>query len=422
MLIKRRHLLGSLAGIGMMPLFTKTLAATETSSEMILVVIYLGGGNDGLNTVVPLPQYADYAKLRTPATPPSGLALAYPQDQLQLLAFDANWRTPALSATEYAFAPSATALRDLYATGNLAVIAGVGLPRTEINALSHTNATMDWMTGQININVSASQPPGWLGIALDHATVGPLGPSASLSGTTPLLIGNKTQGMVMNPPIDYFGVNYGASDSLASLRYYFSKVAALPPISSTATTQQAILQSAMADQTSVHGIALKERATNYPLDSWLDYQLRDIARLILGGAGMRGYFAELGGFDTHGQQALSHPALLQQFSQALVNFYTYLSNAGAASNVVVATVSDFGRRPQANLDFGTDHGGATVSFVFGERVHGGVYGNYPSLRKFDGNGNLMIDIDFRNVISDLMHAMGSAVPSYIGSWPRLGFI
>jgi len=422
MLIKRRNLLGGLAGIGMAPLFCKSLAATETSNELITVVIYLGGGNDGLNTVVPLKQYSAYKKLRTPETPPQGLALAYPEDQLQLVAFDYNYKTPALSATEFAFSPSAVALRDLYSTGKLAVIAGVGLPKTEQNALSHANAAMDWMTGQININVGEAQPPGWLGIALDNAKYGSLGPSASLAGTAQILQGNKKSGIVLNPPIDYFGVRYGNSDNQVKLAEYYTSIAALPPISSTATYNQSVLQTALGDLKTVQYITHHHKAATYPLDTYLDYQLRDIARLILGGANMRGYFAVLGGFDTHSEQALTHPALIQQLGQSMVNFYSFLSNAGRAGNVVVATVSDFGRRPQANLNFGTDHGGGTVSFVFGDPVKGGVYGTYPSLKSFDGNGNLLTTVDFRNVISDLTRAMGASVPAYIGSWPRLGFI
>jgi uncharacterized protein (DUF1501 family) len=423
MLIKRRQVLNGLAGIGMAPLLAKSLAAAEaTANQTILVVVYLQGGNDGLNTVIPLPQYSNYAKLRTPAAPPQGLALAYAESDLELLAFNADYTVPALSATEYAFAPSMLAMRDLYTTGKLAVINGIGLPKAETNALSHSNASMDWLTGQINIDVGLAQPPGWLGLALDPVAGGALGPTASLSGTTPLLIGAKKQAVVINPPMDYFGVSFGVSDNQVQLDSFYNKIAVLPAASTTGVLNEAVMQTALSDISVVQQIARKQRATAYPLQSWLDYQLRDVARLIIGGAGIRGYFAQQGGYDTHTQQALSQPLLLQQFSQSLVNFYEFLSAAGAAANVVVATVSDFGRRPAANLDFGTDHGGATVSFVFGEKVKGGVYGTYPSLRQFDANGNLAMNIDFRNLLHDLILALGSAPPSYLGTWSPIGFI
>jgi uncharacterized protein (DUF1501 family) len=420
MLIKRRQVL---SGLGLAPVLCSSLAhAEDAANDTILVVIYLQGGNDGLNTVVPLKQYGSYFNLRTPATPPQGLALAYAESDLELLAFNSTPGTPPLLANEYAFAPSMLAMRDLYATGHLAVINGIGLPRNETNALSHSNATMDWLTGQININVGAQQPPGWLGLALDYQKGGALGPMASLSGTTPLLTGNRQQGIVINPPIDYFGVNYGVSDNYNETEGFYRKIAVLPAVSPSGLADQKVMQTALGDIGTVLEISRKEKAAQYPLESWLDYQLRDIARLITGGAGIRGYFAALGSFDTHTAQATAQPALLQQLSQSLVNFYQFLVAKNATANVVVATVSDFGRRPLANLDFGTDHGGATTSFVFGERVRGGVYGIYPSLKNFDENGNLAINIDFRNLLSDLIKGLGAAPPTYLGKWPSIGFI
>jgi len=423
MLIKRRELLGTAAGLAVTPLFCNSLAAEEAagSSPLILVSILLSGGNDGLNTVVPLPQYGNYQKLRTPATPPQGLNLAYAESDLQLLAFNSTYSTPPLQSSQFAFAPSMLAMRDLYATGKLAVIAGVGLPLAEVNALSHYNATQDWLTGQINIGLVS--PPGWLGLTLDGAAAGSLGATASLSGSTELLIGNTAQGLVINPPMDYFGVSYGISDNSSKMASAYKKIGVLPTLSTLGGADQAILQSALADISAIQGYAHKEKATTYPLNSWLDYQLRDIGRLIVGGAGVRGFFASQGGYDTHSQQALYQPVLLQQLGESLVNFYSYLAANNASSNVVVMTMSDFGRRPGANLDFGTDHGGATVSFVFGDPVAGGTYGNYPSLKSFDPNGNLKNTFDFRNVLSDLIGAMGGNPASVLGqTYPKIGFI
>ncbi len=87
------------------------------------------------------------------------------------------------------------------------------------------------------------------------------------------------------------------------------------------------------------------------------------------------------------------------------------------------TMTDFGRRPQANSTAGTDHGTASVSFVIGDRVKGGVYGQYPNLSALDTNGNVVIQVDFRNHISDLVAALGTdPTPIVGGSYPKLGFI
>lgn len=420
MLIKRRHVLGSLGGMAMVPLLFESLMAEETAGNTILVCIYMQGGNDGLNTVVPLAQYGQYYKLRTPATPPPGQNMAYSLDDLSLMAFDSNPATDPLNATEFAFAPSMVAMRDLYSTGNLAVINGVGLPLAEINGLSHSNATMDWMTGQINIGLI--QPLGWLGQTLDPIKGGSLGPSASMSGNTPLLIGAKSSPMVINPPMDYFNVGYSNSDDRTKLEAMYKAISEVTAASASGKLDAKIMETGLTDIKVVQELAKKEKASTYPLQSWLDYQLRDIGRLIAGGSGVRGYFASIGSFDTHTEQELSQPTLLSQLGEAMVNFYEYLSAQGVEKNVVVMTLSDFGRRPYANLDFGTDHGAASVGFVFGNMVKGGTYGTYPSLKAFDPNGNLRVNVDFRNVLSDLITAMGGNPVPILGTWPSLGFI
>jgi uncharacterized protein (DUF1501 family) len=258
---------------------------------------------------------------------------------------------------------------------------------------------------------------------MDTIAGGSLGPSVSMSGTTPLLIGAQKQAMVINPPIDNFGLSYGVSDNQNMLAYDYKKVAAIPALSPTGLADQAIEAAAIADISVVQALAKANKASTYPLESWLDYQLRDIGRLIVGGSGVRAYFAEQGGYDTHSSQELYQPVLLQQLGESMVNFYNYLTAQNVTQEVIVATISDFGRRPAANLDFGTDHGGATVSFVFGNKVKGGVYGTYPSLKKFDKNGNLAINIDFRNVLSDLIVGIGGNPTPILGqTYPSLGFL
>jgi uncharacterized protein (DUF1501 family) len=312
-------------------------------------------------------------------------------------------------------------MRALYATGKLAVIAGVGLPRQETNPLSHLNGQMDWLTGQIN--VGDVPPSGWLGLTLDNVRGGALGNTVSLSGSTALLSGAKTQGLVINPPMDYFGTTYGVTDNWKGLTNGYKKIIALPAATPAGAYDQAVLLAAAADQKRVQQLARERPLANYVLNSWLDYQLRDVARLILGGAGIRGYFTEQGSYDTHASQAQSQPQLLQDLSFSLLQFYTLLQAHGASSNVVIMTMSDFGRRPAANLDFGTDHGGATVSFVLGDPVTGGVFGTYPSLTNFDANQNLLMHVDFRNVLSDLILAMGGNPTPILGeTWPKLGFV
>jgi uncharacterized protein (DUF1501 family) len=422
-MINRRGVLRGLGGIAMAPTFFQSLAAEEATgaSGPILVCIMLSGGNDGLNTVVPLKQYGSYVKLRTPASPPQNLNLVYSEGQLQALAFDPTTTTSPGAATQFGFAPGMDAMRLLYAQGHLAVVAGVGLPKAETNPLSHQNGQWDWLTGQIN--VASSPSAGWLGMTLNKAGAGSLGATASMGGAVSLVNGTTLQGLVINPPMDYFGVNYGSTDTYSKLQYTYHQLGILPETNKTALFNQGRIQTALGDIATIKTYAKKDPAAQYATPTYLDYQLRDIARLIVTGAGIRGFYAVQGGYDTHSTQALTQPLLLNQLSEAIAQFYYYLQREGVSNNVLIMTMSDFGRRPFANLNFGTDHGGGSVSFVLGDRVKGGVYGTYPSLTKFDQNQNLTLSVDFRNVLSDLIVSMGGNAATVLGqTWPKLGFI
>lgn len=423
-MLTRRHILKGAGSLAAAPLFLNAFSAEAAGFDAIVVAILLSGGNDGLNTIVPLSQYDAYVKLRSPvANPPAKLVMAYTQDQLAATRFDANPATDAASATQFAFAPSMGAMRALYATGKLAVLAGIGLPSTEQNALSHSDATNDWLTGQINID--GTVPPGWLGLGLLGKPTGALGATASLAGSSAIVQNGVKPALILPSPIDNFGIDLPVSDNPTALKKAYGTLVDYPtPPNSALAYTQGIAQQANQAVELVHSIAKQFPGAGYgQLKSYLDYQLKDIARMIVGGSGIRGYFAEQGGYDTHSQQAPGHAQLLSQLSYSLSTFYAFLQSRGVSQNVIVVTLSDFGRRPQANQDLGTDHGGSSVSFVLGDRVKGGVYGDYPSLskRQFDGNGNLKLKIDFRNMISDVITAAGGNPVAVLGkSYASLG--
>jgi len=422
-MLSRRHILKGMGGLAMGPLFFRSFAAEAAGTDAIVVAILMEGGNDGLNTVIPLGQYGTYTALRTPAQPPdSSLALAYSEASLAALAFDPNPATPAGSATQFAFNPAMTAMRSLYATGHLAVIAGIGLPLAEIGSLNHGTAQQDWQTGRINLGDEAA--PGWLGLTLDGTAAGVLGPTVSLGGSSILLTGAASQALTISAPLVCFVFNYSATDTWNALISASAQILAIPGKSASAAYDRSIVLGAQSAVSTVQAIAAAEPVADYPTPAnYLDSQLREIARLILGGAGARGYCAVYGSFDTHSAQNQSQPQLLADVGTAMQNFYLYLRAHNASSNVVIVTMSDFGRRPGANLDFGTDHGAASVSFVLGDPVAGGVYGTYPDLTQLDVNGNLAVTVDFRNLLSDVIQYMGGNPTPILGeTYPKLGFI
>jgi uncharacterized protein (DUF1501 family) len=422
MLIKRRSVLQSIAGGACTAFFLKSLTAEAASgSDTIVVVIGLNGGNDGLNTVIPLTQYSAYAALRTP--PEGGGTIAFSEASLQATAFDASPKVAAAQAKQFAFGPTMGPMRQLYATGHLAVLTGIGMPAAELAPLSHFNAWNDWSTGQININ-EASLPPGWLGATLSALPSGALGPTASTAGGAQLIIGPNGPGLVVGSPGN-FNLNYPYNIPGFLLGDAFQQMLSIPTTSAAAAMSQSVTTATLDAVGAMQDYA--QLAADYPApQTGLAYQLKSITQMIVGKSGIRGYVAIDGGYDTHSNQnggGNPHTQLVGNLSTSISQFYTYLRQKNLSKNVVIVTMSDFGRTPAANLSFGTDHGAASVAFVLGDRVTGGVYGHYPSLTKFDPNGNLAVNVDFRNMLSDIIVAMGGNAKTVLGeTFPRLGFI
>lgn len=419
MLIKRRSVLQGIAGAACMPLFVKSLAAEAASAnDLIVVVIGLSGGNDGLNTVIPLQQYGNYYNLRTP--PQGGGTIAYAEASLQATAFDSSYKVLAAQATQYAFAPSMGPMRQLYGLGKLAVLTGIGLPDAELAPLSHFNAWTDWSTGQINVN-ETDLPPGWLGTALAPLNYGSLGPTLSTGGSQIVVQSADNPGLVVYNPSS-FNISIPSWNSQFYLGDAYQKVLSIPTGNPAAALSQSVSNATMDAVGAMQNFA--QLASDYPSpNSGLSYQLQAIAQMILGRSGIRGYVAITGSFDTHSNQNQAHPGLVGDLASSLYNFYTYLQQKKLSSNVLIVTISDFGRTPHANLSFGTDHGAASVAFVLGDMVKGGVYGTYPSLSTFDVNGNLAVNVDFRNMLSDVILAMGGNPKAVLGeTYPRLGFV
>jgi len=419
MLIKRRSVLRTIAGAACTPLFLEAMSAEAASgNDLIVVVVGLNGGNDGLNTVIPLKQYGLYNALRTPVG--SGGTIAYPLAQLSLTAFDSSPTHTPNQSTEFAFSPDMVPMRQLYATGKLAVIAGVGLPSAELAPQSHFNGWSDWSTGRINVD-AASIPPGWLGASLSTLPSGSLGPTVSVAGAELVTSSATSQGLVVNTPSD-FDLNIPYYIPQFNLGEAFQKMLSLRTTTAAAAGAQKVTNATINAVGAMQSFG--QLAGDYPTQlSDLGRQLQAITQMIAGRSGIRGYVAVSGGYDTHSDQNNTHPALVQDLSTSLQQFYTYLKQKKLSQNVVIVTISDFGRTPSANLSLGTDHGSASVAFALGDMVKGGVYGDYPSLKTFDATGNLAVNVDFRNMLSDIIQAMGGNATTVLGkTYPKLGFI
>jgi hypothetical protein len=144
-------------------------------------------------------------------------------------------------------------------------------------------------------------------------------------------------------------------------------------------------------------------------------QMKLVARLISGGLKSKIYLVYMGGFDTHVQQQDEnlnglHPFLLEMLSTGIGAFMQDALMQGFADRVVGMTVSEFGRRPYENGSRGTDHGAASVQFVWGNGVRAGVYGQLPDLKNFDSNGDLRYQYDYRRVYADVLENWFGGTP------------
>jgi uncharacterized protein (DUF1501 family) len=427
---RRRFLCGATAMGLSMPLFMRALEAQAASTGKIIVVVELNGGNDFFNTVVPMTssQYGVYNDIR------SNIALS--ASDLAATMFDTNVSTAASGATEYALHPRMTALRQLYGTGKLAILAGVGLPSNAYGNTDHEQARFAWSSGTINsFDVTET---GWVGSAFDQlGQKGSLPSMIALNNSSPIIMRAKTGApLVVNGNIQYFSPNTGSygTDStnrlnglntnddyaLASMPAEFARATASETEEYVSTVQSIFKSEPLGDYSTQYAFDPPSTTQSY---SPVKTQLEQVARVLLAGSSSKAFWVSQGGYDTHGNQIANQAPILGEFSEGVSQFWNYMLNKNPtiAQNLIIMTISDFGRRPNSNSTAGTDHGTATVSFVIGGSVIGGLYGTYPSLSALDGNGNVTVPVDYRNQISDVCVALGADPTTIVGKvYPSLG--
>ena len=379
-------------------------AARGIEADRVLVLIQLSGGNDGLNTVIPLEYYAAYQRARP--------NIAIPEEKvLRLEGFDHTGLHPAMPE-----------LQQLFGEGKLAILQGVSYPQPNF---SHFRATDIWLTGA---DAGQVLPTGWAGRYLDRSyprfpqdypnpempdplaiQVGSL-VSPALQG--PIL----TMGMAISNPNSFY--------DLIADRYEMA--------SDTRAGDQLSYIREMSVKTDQYAGVIKKAAQKVPRqsDSYpaagknpLADQLKIVARLVAGGLKTRFYLVNMGGFDTHAKQVETadvttgtHAKLLARLSEAIHAFQDDLQFLQVDDRVVGMTFSEFGRRIQSNASGGTDHGAAAPVFVFGKDVQGGVVGTNPVWPdKLTVNDNIAMQVDFRAVYDSLLEKWFQADPSEVES-------
>jgi uncharacterized protein (DUF1501 family) len=412
------------------------LAQTADPNRKIFVVIQLGGGNDGLNTVVPFTN-SRYQSLR----PTIGFRDADLKDAAG---------NPTMITNDLALHPSLAELKSLYDAQRVAIIQGVGYPTP---SLSHFLSMDIWHTAS-----TSGAGYGWLGKYADQKLLGASGFTAasvdrSLAKT---MFGND----VVIPNISVGGANvqnlaerFRAYNFLTDGRFTGDRnnqlntfratnSRSLPAGSFAAEIADTGLDAVDGAQQVQNSVDDYTSSVTYPIGTApnvnnLAIALQMVAQLITTLPSANLFYVSLGGFDHHSQEIGSnaeptnrlvgqHATLLRYFSQAVKAFYDDMAAHGLADNVLMMQWSEFGRRPNENASRGTDHSTASVMFVIGNPVRGGLYGDYPSLdaTQLDNGGNMRFTTDFRRVYAEILDRwLAADSQSILGAgYSSLGFL
>lgn len=364
------------------------LLSSAVETDHVLVLIFLNGGNDGLNTVVPVNMMSELNTLRPHVVLPENRLLG-------LTGVDNLALHPAL---EY--------YREMYDEGKLKIVQNVGYPQPNF---SHFRSADIWMSASDSDEYINS---GWAGRYLDFEYPGYPIDYPNTDVPYPLAV---EQGygasLLFQGPVSHMAVSVINPES-----YYELIGAEERPVPNHPAGDKLKHIRLTQNQSLAYGEEIKKSALNagaqgnYP-DSELAQQLKIVAQLISGGMGTRLYLVELGGFDTHDAQVIDnnrtegeHAALLRTLNDATKAFMADLEGLGIADRVMGMTFSEFGRRIVSNASGGTDHGTAAPLFVFGNKVQGGILGENPLLNaQMTYEDNLPHEFDFREVYSSMLH-------------------
>lgn len=339
-------------------------------TDRTLVVVEMGGGNDGLNMVVPHGRDA-YFDLRR------HIGIDNPID------LDG----------EIGLNPELSFVASEYAQGNVAIIEGVGVPDPD---LSHFVSMASWWSGKPD----SSDGTGWLGRYLDGTfgytdplagiAIGP-GPSRALLGTASYAVAIRDE-TGLEPQLPGW---IDSSDELMGAWSGFAPGGA----DNEADPVRRAMGTAVEARDEL-AAALDGTSTAQTRRPTIENEMLLAARLINSGIGPTVIYVHgFGDFDTHLDQTARHTDLMGQFNRALDGFWAELGES--RDRVAVLTASEFGRRPRENGS-GTDHGTASAHMLIGSSVKGGRYGDPPSLTNLDPNGNLAHRVDYRSVYATVL--------------------
>ena len=393
--MKRRCFLrhaGALAGTAALgQLGVLAAHAASANDYKALVCIFLYGGNDANNTIVPLDSagYANYAQTRS--------YLTLPQSQLLPLAV-------ANATAQYGLHPALPGLQSLWASGNLAVVANVGTlvqPLTKAQYLSTATAKPESLFSHIDqqhqwqasISTTSSSNSGWGGRLMDQLAAlnvnSSVPPLISTGGNNLFVTAAASQALVI-PVSGSFGLHGFSNGSAdAARRSALEQLLEVDQTVNLTQAAQAVMNGALASSAILNPILTTTDTTLSArfagLTGNFSQQLLAIAKVIEArsvlGASRQVFLATLGSFDTHTDQLNTQQTLLSELDSGLTAFHGAMADIGASKSVTSFTLSDFSRNFLPNTGGGTDHAWGSHPLVIGDAVNGGsIYGTMPTLQ------------------------------------------
>ncbi|MEM9836008.1 MAG: DUF1501 domain-containing protein [Bacteroidota bacterium] len=391
--MNRRNFLRSSGLLGL-PFMASPLSAGMTNllkqyvtpdSDRVLVLIQLSGGNDGLNTFIPLDHYATLMGLRE--------NLMIPENELLDLTDD------------IALHPSMQGVQNLFNDGLIGAVQGVGYPNQN---RSHFRSTDIWTSASAANEIITT---GWLGrnFQADHPEFPDTYPNEDYPAPFAIAIGSQVsqtcQGvgvnfsMAINDPFNTTSLAVGGDTPVPETPY---------------GDELRFLRTTIA-QTNAYGGYIEDRVASG--QSMVDYpatrlaaDLQKVAYMISSGLETKVYVVNQGGYDTHAFQVVNgnpttgiHADLLQTLSDAMAAFQADMDAQGLGERVLSMTFSEFGRRIRSNDSLGSDHGSAAPLILMGDCVMPGILGQNPEISPdADNQEGVAMQYDFRDVYGSVL--------------------
>ncbi|MEI6409385.1 MAG: DUF1501 domain-containing protein [Bacteroidota bacterium] len=419
--MKRRNFLKILPPLGITPFavngfsirpfansrMASVVASCDGVTDRTLILIQMKGGNDGINMVIPIPQYDRYATLR----PTVRIA--------QNAAINLDSTLPA--ADQLGLHPAMTGVKELYDKGWASIVQGVGYQ--SLNQ-SHFKGTDIWLSGGDGSYALSSLTSGWMGRALQAIYPDVYGaPTETMLDPLGIQIGDPNISLGFHTETEHQNsINLSGQDP-AGFYSLVQTIGGAPILDVPDSDHGHELEYIMGVEQSINKYAQRitqvfnagANVGTYPNNSFAA-QLKTVARMLRGGCKTKIFLCQIGGFDTHSAQTDqtdtslgAHATLLKTLSDGVKAFMDDLDQMGLADRVAACTFSEFGRCAAENGSIGTDHGTLAPMMIFGKGIRAHVHGTNVNL------SDLTSDNQVKNMQFDYRQVFGTLLQDWLGA-------